>query len=80
MGKMAFLRCPAQFYGSRSEILTSYLDRMCKQTESRSYFVFFFFFTQVMVAFVIFRIINLVLSLGQKEKLKRPAFSLLVGA
>ena len=30
---------PAQFYGFRSEILASYLDRMCKQTESRPFFL-----------------------------------------
>ena len=36
--KMAFLRCPAQLCDFRSENLASYLERMCKLTESRLFF------------------------------------------
>ena len=36
------LRCPAQFCEFRSAISTSYLNRMCTQTESLLCFCFFF--------------------------------------
>ena len=39
---LVFLRCPAQFCEFWSEILTSYLYRVCRQTESEPSFLFFF--------------------------------------
>ena len=40
--KTFFLPCPAQFCEFRSEILTSYLNHVCKQTQSLIFFFFFF--------------------------------------
>ena len=79
MGKMAFLRCPAQFYGFRSEKLTSYLDRKCQQTEIRP-FSFFSLEDKLSSLLSFFRIVTSFISLGQKQQLKKPAFSLWAGA
>ena len=48
---------PRSILRFRSEIWTSYLDHMCKQTESRQQ-------KAVMIAFVFFRIVISVISLG----------------
>ena len=66
------LRCPAQFCEFRSEILTSYLNRMCTQTESLLFFVFFF--TKIMATFVFFRVFISVISLERKKKEKKAGF------
>ena len=63
--QVAFLPCSAQFCEFRSEIVTSYLNRMCAQMGSLPFVIFFL--RQVMVAFVCFRIIVSVMSLGQKK-------------
>ena len=41
MGKVAYLRCPAKFYGFRSDKLASYLDCKDQSTESRPVSFFF---------------------------------------
>ena len=59
-------------------MLTSYLNRMCKQTESLP-IPPFVFFRNVTVACVFFRISVVVASLGQKQKeTKTQAFHLLM--
>ena len=76
--KMAGLRCPAQFWEIRSEILTPYLNRMCTQRQSRAFF--FFFFHSGYGRFCIFRIFISAISLRQKKETRSPAFRLLVSA
>ena len=51
--KMAFLRCPAQFWQFYTEFLTPYLNRTFKGIECPPY-CFFCFFTVVLVDFVFF--------------------------
>ena len=79
--KTAFLRRPAQFWEFRSEILTSFFNRMCTQTESRPFF-FFFLFHASYGQFCIVQILISAICLQHKKKNteKRPAFHLLVRA
>ena len=64
--KKAILRSPTHFWKSRSKILTSFLDRMCTQTERRACFFFHPSFGQ----FYIFRIFTPTISLGQKTNIR----------
>ena len=77
--KMVFLRGPAQFWELRSEILRSYLNRMCTQREGR-YFSFFPFFNASYGRFCISWIFMSAVSLGQKKEGKRPALLLFICA
>ena len=74
------LRCPTQFCEFRSEILTSYLNRMCTQTESLRFF-FFFFLTKMMATFVFFgSLYRSYLSNEKRKEKKKQPFYLLVDA
>ena len=67
---MVLLRCPAQFCEFRSEKFNSSLSRTVKGIECRPY-CFFFFFLSVLVAFLFFRVVVSVISLGKKTTNKR---------
>ena len=67
---MLLLRCPGQFYESRSEKFSSFWNRTLKGIECRPY-SFFLLFGQVLIAFVFFRIVGSVTSLRKKKQINR---------
>jgi len=68
MRTMVLLRCPAQFCEVRSEFFSSSLNSHVQRDWVSALFLFFIFFTfwQVLVAFVFFRGVGSVISLGKK--------------